>query len=231
MRTVTKSAFAFLIFSSQAAATLRTSTAKAQLFQRIGDLRREPSVAARKAVLAAVEAVEASIDTGEAAPVEGRWSLIFSTQVSAREEQRSPGDSALLQALIDTTYSAFFKVAPALAGAQQDGATSSASNEQWIDLTNCEVRNRVRVTLPFTKDRLEIRVNGDAKPAGTDATNLQVVFRECSFQLGAKGSWPVVSVPLPRPVGSLRTTHVDDELRISRGGRGGVFVLRRMPDS
>ena len=53
-----------------------------------------------------------------------------------------------------------------------------------------QVRNRVRVALPFTDSRLEIRVNGDAEPlgaAGTDANDLRVVFRECSFQLGAEG--------------------------------------------
>ena len=37
-------------------------------------------------------------------------------------------------------------------------------------------------------------------------------------------------VPLPRPVGTLRTTFCDEELRVSRGGRGGVFVLRRLRD-
>ena len=39
-----------------------------------------------------------------------------------------------------------------------------------------------------------------------------------------------MQVPLPRPLGSLTTTHCSDEMRISRGGRGGVFVLKRLSD-
>ena len=37
-----------------------------------------------------------------------------------------------------------------------------------------------------------------------------------------------VELPLPRPVGKLRTTFCDADMRLSRGGRGGIFVLRRI---
>ena len=62
-----------------------------------------------------------------------------------------------------------------------------------------------------------------------------MAFTDCSFRLsGSRLSGsdeaPELRVPLPRPVGSLCTTHCDEDLRISRGGRGGVFVLRRLPD-
>ena len=35
-------------------------------------------------------------------------------------------------------------------------------------------------------------------------------------------------LPLPRPVGTVSNSYCDDDLRVSRGGRGGVFVLRRL---
>ena len=49
---------------------------------------------------------------------------------------------------MSSTYGAFFKVAPALAGAQQDGG-SGASNEQMLSLSTGIVENRVRIPLPF----------------------------------------------------------------------------------
>ena len=92
-----------------AAAALSTGSAKGRLFAAIGDLKREPSVARRKAVLAAVEAVEASGTDAGTSAIEGRWSLIFSTQISAREEQRLTRDNALLQSFIDTTSDIFVR--------------------------------------------------------------------------------------------------------------------------
>jgi len=38
-----------------------------------------------------------------------------------------------------------------------------------------------------------------------------------------------LALPLPRPTGSLRTTFCDSDLRVSRGGQGGVFVVKRIP--
>ena len=136
--------------------------------------------------------------------------------------------------------SAFFKVAPALAGAQQDGA-GGASNEQWLSLQSGLVENRVRI--PFGSSVLEVRVDGAvAAGEGGRDEQLNVTFTECSFALRGKGGGggsgksagqeddqgAPLRVPLPRPVGSLRTTHCDEDLRVSRGGRGGVFLLRRM---
>lgn len=38
-----------------------------------------------------------------------------------------------------------------------------------------------------------------------------------------------LALPLPRPTGSLRTTFCDSDIRVSRGGQGGVFVVKRIP--
>ena len=160
-----------------------------------------------------------------------------------------------MQPLIDATYSAFFKIAPALAGAQQDGGqTGGGRNEQRIDLTGGIVENCVRVplSLPWARapSAIEIRMDGVVAPSARDGDALDVQFTECAVRLtgdsptagadsGAAldGALPASSggetgrglvVPLPRPVGTLRTTFCDADLRISRGGRGGVFVLRRI---
>ena len=166
---------------------------------------------------------------------DGRWALLFSTQLAApqaQEERQAP----LLQPVIDATYALFFRVAPQLAGAQQDGGKSGGgSNEQRLSLSSGVVENRVRVPLPgpLGGGALEIFVDGEVD-APDAADDLRVAFTECSFRLRPRGGGGgsaregALRVPLPRPVGSLRTTHCDEELRVSRGGRGGVFVLRRL---
>ena len=102
------------------------------------------------------------------------------------------------------------------------------------------IENRVRVPLPSglpIGSALEIRVDGLVAPidAAGGEEQLRVEFTECAFRLlpkggGGGGGARGLVVPLPRPVGSLRTTFCDETMRVSRGGRGGVFVLKRLPD-
>ncbi len=200
---------------------------KKELFAAIGALKRAPSAATRRSVLEAVEDVEAlRLLDGS---VEGEWSLIFSTQIAG--SVRKAPDPGPLQPILDSIYSAFFKVAPALAGSL-DGSSSGASNVQSVDLVSGTLLNRVRIPLAGGV-RLEIDVDGTVAPdPSAGVTDLSVVFESCTFRLrGAKrgdAGDAGLRLPLPRPVGSLRTTHCDADLRISRGGRGGVFVLRRL---
>ena len=104
---------------------------KAQLISAIAALRRGPTVPLRNDVLDMVSQLEAINDGDVSGPVDGRWALIFSTQIETA--QRINTQSNMLQPLIDATYGLFFKVAPALAGAQPDGSSSAASNEQIVD--------------------------------------------------------------------------------------------------
>lgn len=126
---------------------------------------------------------------------------------------------------------------PALAGGQERGSNSGvggggvrwgASNEQIVDVAGGLVDNTVDVKVSGSP-ALRINVRGTAKPmAGDDELQLEVVFTESSFGPATGSILPTLTIPLPRPKGSLRTTFVDDELRLSRGGRGGLFVLRRL---
>ena len=201
---------------------------KQALVTAVAELRRDATPTNQRIVLDAVEALEACCtDYAQQSQIDGRWTLIFSTQLAPPSSQKRRGNA--LQPLIDATYSTFFKFAPALAGAQPEGS-SSASNEQLVDTVGGIVRNRVRIALPaigpFEPRRLEIIVDGDA--IRTIGNDLDVTFRECTLRFESE-SYGGLRVPLPRPVGSLRTTWCDDDMRISRGGRGGVFVLRRVP--
>ena len=210
---------------------------KASLRASLVALNKSPAPATRNDVLLAVADLEA-VDCTDGSP-EGRWSLIFSTQNGTPDPQRDGAN--FLQPLIDTTYSAFFKFAPQLAGAQEDGGRGAA-NEQSLSLATGLVANRVRIPLPSLVGggNLEIFVDGEVSAAGEGGADdvLSVAFTECRFRLaaGRKGAAAdddsgALRVPLPRPVGSLRTTFCDDELRVSRGGRGGIFVLRRLRDA
>ena len=215
-----------------------TEQAKAALLSALAELKRAPSPGAKRAVLSATSQLEAS-DDALSASADGRWALLFSTQ--GAPEVGQPADTIpLVQPLIDATYATFFRIAPALAGAQQDGA-AERFNEQRVSLTAGVVENRVRVPLPSglraIGAALEIRVDGLVAPidAGVGEEQLRVEFTECAFRLlpkgggGGGGGARGLVVPLPRPVGSLRTTFCDATLRVSRGGRGGVFVLKRLP--
>ena len=75
--------------------------------------------------------------------------------------------------------------------------------------------------MPLPIGTLTLTVNGEVSETDDDDV-LTVAFT--SFEVAEAGG---LRIPLPRPVGSLRTTHCDD-LRISRGGKGGIFVLKRI---
>ena len=106
-----------------------------------------------------------------------------------------------------------------------------------MSLATGVIENCVRVPLPAGLPMgaaLEIRVDGLVAPVSAGGEDLRVEFTECAFRLlprGGGGDGRGLVVPLPRPVGSLRTTFCDETLRVSRGGRGGVFVLKRLPDA
>lgn len=142
-------------------------------------------------------------------PISGRWSLVFSTM----------SDRQVGLDVTDAVYKRIFKFLPSLAGgAERD---LDVRNEQLVDLDAGIVDNVVVIKLPSFSVRL--RVRGTA--AVQSASSVAIAFD--SVQIAAP---PLdVTLPLPRPRGAIRTTFVDDELRVSRGSRGGLFVLRRLP--
>ena len=171
-----------------------------------------------KEILDAAAALEAL--KFRTAPVSGRWALVFSTQTARPKESAAKSIMDLPQEVSNAIYSVLFKVAPFLAGGQERRRQKafSVANEQTVDEVAGTVDNRVTLTLQ--KQKIDIRVFGAARATDDDDT-LEICFE--GFELGG-----LPTIPLPRPVGRIVTTFVDDDLRLSRGSRGGLFVLKRI---
>ncbi len=166
----------------------------------------------------------------------GRWCLIYSTRVDPSASlSLSP---SFIDIISGNLYKLFFKFAPFLAGGSESSASaetalSQIANEQVIDLLNGSLINavsfKVPTIFPFSNDnknddgKVTITVRGELKPVSTDEVN--VVFS--SFKLDLYGQH-IFTIPLPRPKGTLRTTYCDSDVRISRGGQGGVFIVKRI---
>ena len=194
------------------AATGEVDALKQDLLTSIGRRAGEAEILRR-----AARVEETDVRTGD---VSGRWALVYSTQTASPR----PG-SALLsdlpQEISNRIYGLLFKVAPFLAGGDsrdRDGPLKVA-NEQVVDVAARVVDNRVRITA--LGQTLKLRVFGSAE-ATDDADRLAITFE--GFDVN-----DVVTLPLPRPRGEIVTTYVDGDLRLSRGSRGGLFVLKRMP--
>jgi len=184
----------------------------------------------------------------------GRWSLIYSTQNIIKNEKDLNPTMDLIDSVIQGSTSAiyriFFQFAPALAGSQGDMSSQTASllsprvsNEQIVDLDNCVVDNKVTAKLGPEGPELRINVLGECKTSklrpengeGVDTNRLRppsfpldVTFTE--FTVGIPNRLAPIRIPLPRPRGYLDTTFCYEDLRISRGGRGGIFILKRIKE-
>lgn len=204
--------------------------------------------ASKRHILDAVAALEASgakkdDATGTCgAPfsdVSGRWSLVYSTN----DDGGSLGplaavlDEDTFQRVSSQLYKLFFSFAPALAGSAETGA-KGVSNEQIVDLAKGVVINNVDVALPWPFDGAVARVGVSGEVEAVDAEGREVTVTFTEWQVGpagkaydAGGAQPPGSLrlPLPRPRGFLKNTFCDDTLRLSRGGRGGVFITSRLP--
>uniref|UniRef100_A0A7S4L5T4 Plastid lipid-associated protein/fibrillin conserved domain-containing protein n=1 Tax=Guillardia theta TaxID=55529 RepID=A0A7S4L5T4_GUITH len=171
------------------------------------------------------------LDMVEEEEIAGRWSLIFSTQ-SAGEGIGGVDPTSYL-------YRTLFRLAPFLAGGQEDAGGRDkwlrVRNEQTIDVQQKTVENFVVIravpsSFPFpslrppsSSPQLVIRVFGEL--AGEQPRRLGVTFSRASIKVPFL---PQLVLPLPRPRGELRTGFCHGDIRISRGGRGGIFILKRI---
>ena len=193
------------------------------------------------------------------ASVSGRWSLVYSTNDEGGGGPLGPlatlVDEDTFQRVSNQLYKLFFSFAPALAGSSETGA-NGVSNEQIVDLPNGRVVNNVDIDLPFPFSPVAVArvgVSGEVEAMDPEAREVVVTFTEwevgpalssssSSSSSGGGGGagtggggdgveLPRLRLPLPRPRGVLKNTFCDDTLRLSRGGRGGVFITSRLSSS
>ena len=202
---------------------------KGALLREIAKANKNTGSSNRGSILDAIEDLENCTDSRIAiSSLDGEWSLVYSSQVKSTRDA-----DTLIDKISAVLYKIFFKVAPFLAGGQDSGSAASyfvkSSNKQYIDVTKGTVNNTV--LLKFS-DKLtsKITVDGLISPIKTSEksndVSTRVVFTDFALQVWDKV--PSFRIPLPRPSGILVTTFCDLDLRVSRGGRGGVFVAKRL---
>lgn len=121
-----------------------------------------------------------------------------------------------------------------------DEELSNVRSSQTIDLQRRRVRNVVTFAIPslipsslddtrssLAPRRASITVDVDFTPAPTNLRRVNVKFQACRIVVPKT---PIdVTLPLGffGPTGWLQTNYIDDSIRITRGHKGSVFVLKR----
>ena len=122
---------------------------------------------------------------------------------------------------------------------------NTIKSTQAIDLKKNRIRNVVAFTinnalpLPFFNNKDDnnnnkairgfITVDVKGKPNPNDERKIDVKFDSCRISI--LDTTPKIDITFPLgifgPTGWLRTTYVDDTIRITRGHKGSVFILSR----
>jgi hypothetical protein len=120
-------------------------------------------------------------------------------------------------------------------GVLSDQANSGSSfvSSQAINLKKKRVRNVVsfeaRNLLPFGRKQAKGLITVDVRfsPNSGDARRVDVKFDAC--RLTVRDSPLDINFPLGvvGPTGWLRTDYIDEDIRITRGHKGSVFILSR----
>jgi len=119
---------------------------------------------------------------------------------------------------------------------QNDNSSNSntSRSSQAIDLKNKRVRNVVtfeaKNPLPWSKNRTRrgsVTLDVKFAPNEIDARKVNVKFEACRLSL--RDSPLDINFPLGAvgPTGWLRTGYIDEDIRITRGHKGSVFILSR----
>ena len=150
--------------------------------------------------------------------IDGTWSLIYSTMSTKLPEN---DNSDVFSLVMDNLYQEICRIAPFLAGSQEIDYNPNfiITSIQQIDSINGIIRNSVVLFYKPFNFEFKIYVNGNARPLN-DNNDLEVTFTSLILE-GFK-------FPLPNPKGLLLTTYCDSNLRISRGSKGGLFILKRI---
>jgi len=224
-------------FASAREGASSVDEAKKELLRAVAGTRRAPRTATAADVLRAVAEVERASSNAMLASIDGDWTLAY----SAKDTDSAFGGIAfgedVVNAITSALYATFFKFAPLLAGSAETNQRG-VRNAQSVDCVRGVVRNEVDVDVASTPlasasvSAIRVGVDGEIKAFDRDGRTVEVTFTSFDIGLvsnaGASADERRVKFPLPRPKGILDTTFCDESMRISRGGRGGVFVLTRV---
>eukprot|EP00986_Skeletonema_menzelii_P015640 scaffold12293_cov154-Skeletonema_menzelii.AAC.1 len=117
----------------------------------------------------------------------------------------------------------------------QKQVDNTIKSTQAIDLKRGRVRNVVAVevnnpTPIFSKNGISkgfITVDVTAVPNADDARKIDVKFDRCRIAIQDSPINLDIGLGIIGPSGWLRTIFVDDDIRITRGHKGSVFILSR----
>ena len=205
-------------------------------------------------ILAAVRLLERQCPTPDDAVLSelaGNWELLWTAQDKSSAESQQ-GLLSLINPLENQSYSnnpnrsggranpilpreiqdrleSIGILEPSGGGDESDGKSAPpVRSSQAIDRKKSRVRNVVSVQL-----RRPLPVKGSVmvdvafKPNRNDKRRIDVKFDSCRLQV--KNSPIDITFPLGiiGPTGWLRTGYIDDDMRITRGHKGSVFILTR----
>lgn len=108
-----------------------------------------------------------------------------------------------------------------------DDTQAPVRSTQSIDLQKKRVRNVVSVVLPALDRRASLTVDVRFKPNEEDARRVDVKFESCRLFVPKTPIDVTFPLGIFGPTGWLRTDYIDDDIRITRGHKGSVFILSR----
>ena len=202
-------------------------------------------------ILQAVKDLEETCPTPEEdvlQAVAGNWELLWTAQDVSSLPQKRINLRSWVNPLENQSYSnnPLGRSNPLFPKEIQDnlektGILSERKSEntiistQAIDLKRGRVRNVVAVevnnpTPILSKDGISkgfITVDVKATPNADDARRIDVKFDRCKVAIQDSPVNLDFGLGIIGPTGWLRTLYVDDDIRITRGHKGSVFILSR----
>ena len=192
-------------------------------------------------ILSTVRALETKCPTDPTRVLDqlaGTWTLLWTTQDKSRAEANSL--FAFINPLENQSYSnnPSGRANPVLPRNVQDrleqlgllspddSTTEPIKSTQTVDMNKRQVINVVGLKLGQRR-RATVTVIVGFQPDPRRPRRVQVKFQSCRFALSQSPFNVNIPLGIIGPTGWLETTYIDDNLRITRGNKGSVFILTR----
>jgi hypothetical protein len=167
----------------------------------------------------------------------GNWELIWTTQDKTRPEAKRSLGRSWINPLENQSYSNNpegrsnpFLPRPIQDRLEKLGLVTNAAvvqSTQAVDLKKQKVSNVVAFGLARVRQRASLTVKVAFRPSTIDVRRIDVKFESCRIKLPGTPIDTTIPLGLAGPIGWLQTNYIDENLRITRGHKGSVFVLKR----